>query len=51
MSGYARKFAQKPYTLNIFIMSMCRIPFGNTSTLKFLEEDAFGRQNVFKGYP
>ena len=25
MSGYARKFADKPYSLNIFIMSMCRI--------------------------
>ena len=59
MSGVARKFAQKDYSLNIFIMSMCRVFIDNQSVkkinnnedldgtaFKFFPEDALGK-NTF----
>ena len=62
MSGYARKFAQKKYSLNIFIMSMCRVYIDRDSLNKiesnqdidatafsYFKEDALGK-NTCQGF-
>ena len=60
MSGFARKFAQIKYSLNIFILSMCRITLSDEDQKKihadespiyrYLKEDALGQHDTCLGY-
>ena len=57
MSGIARKFASKKYSLNIFLLSMCRVFFPESKLqnldegpFKNLKEDALNVKNKTAGF-
>jgi len=52
MSGYARKFASKSNSINIFIMSMCRLKnFKLTEPFySRVEENTQGKHEKYSGY-
>lgn len=63
LSGIARRLAAKNRTINIFLLSMCRIHVTENieqkivadeteaSVYKHLKEDALGKTNRHEGYP
>ncbi len=50
MSGLARRFAEKEFTINFFLMSMCRI-IKDSDSFAHLKEDALTKADKFEGYP